>query len=716
MQFEISQMRTQVSRRTLGLLLACGLTPIVVLAAIAYYGISTRLVQLADDQLVTVSQSDKQLVSGRIRSLVSTLQGPIDSVPLAHGNIVFTPTGPESRGYFDAVLVEASPDRVSRALGVMPSRPVLSDGQVAQLRQGRPVLVLGEASGPKAFFLVTATRAGAEYPRAWGHARFIAAFHGMEASPSDGGFCIYAVGVPLHCRSDADAAPLPAGVTEASGMTRWKNHGAAIVTAFHRVDPDSAATAPWYVVRSAPEAAALAPLVPFRNIFIFGTLFATVGLILIGLLLANRRATPLTALTVATEQLRGGDYSARIEATANPEFEALTDSFNQMASELDRHFVTAEALQRVADAVLVERSTAALITSVSHHLPELLTATAVTVVAAVSDDPLHWRGEVTAHNRAAPEPIDLLVAKPTIGALRLAPEWSVLKAGEPLPEYCAGLAPHSGAVVVVFPLLRSGRPFGVLAAALLPGVAPHPRLLAAGRQFATQLARGLTNVAILEDLELQSTGTLTALARSIDAASRWTAGHSERVARTAVEIARRAGMDEKAQTLLRRGALVHDIGKLGVPSTILDRPGQLTDDEQSTIETHPLIGAEMILTIPAFREILPLVQHHHELLDGSGYPHGLRAEKIPPIVRILTVADVYDALVSDRPYRERMTPEGALGILRRGAGVKYDERVIDALEAMLKTDTSPHIDAVPAVAPLALAQVQARLAEVQRAG
>ncbi len=684
MHLEITHMRSRVSRRALALVIACGLTPAIVMTGAAYYMVSTHLVRTAGDQLIETAQVDAQLVGRRLQGMAVGLRRPVDSIPLTHGNVVFSQERRELQGYFDAVMSQSADGAVSKVRGTIPSPRELTPEQVNTLRRGQAVTFLTEGT-PAAFLMVMAAgKPGADFPRTWGLARFRGALAGLDESSTDAGFCVYARGAPLHCRVDADYAPIPADIAIESGRLHWKSNGAALTSAYARVSRDSASdTEPWYVVRTALDAAALASLAGPRNVFALGLIFLTGCLILIGYLIAQRRAGTLAAVTLASEQLRSGDYSARLEEGADLEFETVTASFNQMAAELDRHAVTAEGLQRVADAVLVERSTATLITSVSSHLPALLNATAVTIAAATSDDPLHWRGEVTSHDRATSDPIDLIVTKATIGTLRLAPEWSVIPAGDPLPEYCSGLNPQRGAAVVVFPLLRAGRPFGVLAAAQLPGVMPHPRLLAAGRQFATQLARGLVNVAILEDLELQTTGTLTALARSIDASSRWTKGHSERVARMAVEIARRVGLDEKSQTLLRRGALVHDIGKLGLPSTILDRPGQLTDEEQATIETHPLLGAEMILMIPAFREVLPLVQHHHELLDGSGYPHGLRAEKIPPIVRILTVADVYDALISDRPYREGMTPEGALGILRRSAGVKFDERVVDALEAML---------------------------------
>jgi putative nucleotidyltransferase with HDIG domain len=152
------------------------------------------------------------------------------------------------------------------------------------------------------------------------------------------------------------------------------------------------------------------------------------------------------------------------------------------------------------------------------------------------------------------------------------------------------------------------------------------------------------------------------------------------VTQTALEIGRRLGFDDAAQDRLRRGGLLHDIGKIGVPAAILNKPGPLTAPERALIEAHPVVGAKIISPIAAFQELVPLVLHHHELLDGSGYPDGLAGAEIPEIVRVLTVADIYDALVSDRPYRAGFSSAEAFAILRDGAGRRFDARAVSALE------------------------------------
>ncbi|MBP6669124.1 MAG: HD-GYP domain-containing protein, partial [Gemmatimonadales bacterium] len=202
----------------------------------------------------------------------------------------------------------------------------------------------------------------------------------------------------------------------------------------------------------------------------------------------------------------------------------------------------------------------------------------------------------------------------------------------------------------------------------------------------------IANTQLIEQLDAMNWGSLTALARTIDAVSPWTAGHSERVTLGAIEIGRRIGLGHDDLDLLHRGGLLHDIGKVGVPAGILDKPGKLTDEEYEQIKQHPAIGARILAPIGAVRRALPLVLHHHELLDGSGYPHGLSGDQIPLLVRILTVADVFDALVSDRPYRPAWPVERAIAHLREGAGVKFDPRIVEALAAATATGWRPVID------------------------
>ena len=183
---------------------------------------------------------------------------------------------------------------------------------------------------------------------------------------------------------------------------------------------------------------------------------------------------------------------------------------------------------------------------------------------------------------------------------------------------------------------------------------------------------------LIEELAQNDLGTLTALARTVDTNSPWTAGHSERVTDLAMDIGRELGLPPDEIDLLRRGGLLHDIGKLGVPPSILDKPGKLTEEEFAVIRRHPSKGGEILEPIPNLQKVIPLVSQHHERFDGKGYPNGLSGESISLHARILAVADVYDALFSDRPYRPGWSREKVLAYTRENAGQQFDPEVVEA--------------------------------------
>ncbi len=170
-----------------------------------------------------------------------------------------------------------------------------------------------------------------------------------------------------------------------------------------------------------------------------------------------------------------------------------------------------------------------------------------------------------------------------------------------------------------------------------------------------------------------------AFAEIVDAKSPFTYQHSNGVADAAVGICRQLALSEHDVTFVRRAALLHDVGKLGVPNSILEKPGALDDNEWASIKRHPFYSFEILRRIPGFEEMADVAGAHHEKLDGSGYFRHLTAEQISLEMRILTVADIYDALVAKRPYRDAMPIEKVFGIMQKEAVRAIDAQCLDAL-------------------------------------
>lgn len=231
-----------------------------------------------------------------------------------------------------------------------------------------------------------------------------------------------------------------------------------------------------------------------------------------------------------------------------------------------------------------------------------------------------------------------------------------------------------GRSVVVQPITRDGAVLGLLLAGEKQGEdtivsSVDIKLLEA---TANHTSIFVENAALYENLNAMFLGTLEALTTAIDAKDRYTCGHSQRVAQLTRQLAVAVGLDEYAVSRMWIAALVHDIGKIGVPEAVLMKPGRLTDEEFDEIKKHPEIGHRILRDIPQLQDILPGVLHHHERWDGRGYPHGIAGENIPLMARLIALADSFDAMSSDRTYRQRLSREDVLEEIRRCAGGQFD--------------------------------------------
>ncbi|HMV97555.1 MAG TPA: GAF domain-containing protein [Anaerolineales bacterium] len=202
------------------------------------------------------------------------------------------------------------------------------------------------------------------------------------------------------------------------------------------------------------------------------------------------------------------------------------------------------------------------------------------------------------------------------------------------------------------------------------------------RSIADSAALAVNNAQLVADLQTSYDLTLDALSAALDLRDRETEGHSRRVVEYTTCLAQQIGLDKESIKNIRRGALIHDIGKIGVPDAVLHKPGSLDETERNIINLHPLAGYNMLAGIPYLREEIQIVICHQEKWDGTGYPHGLRGEEIPIGARLFAIADTFDALTSDRPYRLGCSYETARGIIIEESGRQFDPRAVEAFLAI----------------------------------
>jgi HD-GYP domain-containing protein (c-di-GMP phosphodiesterase class II) len=196
-------------------------------------------------------------------------------------------------------------------------------------------------------------------------------------------------------------------------------------------------------------------------------------------------------------------------------------------------------------------------------------------------------------------------------------------------------------------------------------------------KIAAQISVALENAGLYEDMRSLFINTVTSLANAIDAKSPWTKGHSERVMNIAACIATEMGLSESFVEQIRIAGLLHDIGKIGILEALLEKPEKFTDEDFPPMRLHPEKGVAILSPINQLQEILPAIFHHHERYDGGGYPDGLKGEDIPLQARIIAVADAFDAMVADRPYKKGFSAEKALQLIRTGAGSQFDPAVVE---------------------------------------
>ncbi len=202
--------------------------------------------------------------------------------------------------------------------------------------------------------------------------------------------------------------------------------------------------------------------------------------------------------------------------------------------------------------------------------------------------------------------------------------------------------------------------------------------------LASSAASAITNQKLYHDLKSSYWQAIHALANAIEARDLYTAGHTDRVMKLAEATARYLGWDEKQIQYLRVGCTLHDVGKIAVPDAILNKTGRLTDEERRQMEEHPNLGLKIIADIDLFEPSIPYIIAHHERYDGKGYPKGLRGQEIPIEGRILAVADTFDAIMSDRPYRKGAAVDKAVRELIDNKGTQFDPDLVDRFIEVLR--------------------------------
>ncbi|MBN1141205.1 MAG: HD domain-containing protein [Deltaproteobacteria bacterium] len=699
MEVRFNIFQSRLGRRMFLLFVLSALIPILILFGLSYSQVSDRLQQLGRDHLRKLSKGYGMAVYDRLLLLKTELRNIALVLPGAGKDGTIVPRMVSDLGgegdHFRSVLMQYAEGQTLLLSGPGFQPPSLSSEQRNALASGQTVLAALPAPGQKArlfMFLpmmgpgdnrgILTGEIGADY--LWGFGAQESWPHNIKVLISEQD------GLPLLNTLGRDF-PLPASRFSAD-VSGEKEELAEYTAARWSVFLQGHFFAPnWSIALAQKNSDIYAPLKHFRHIFPLVALLALWVVLLLSLITMRKSLGPLKNLQEGTLRLAGGDFGTLVQVNSRDEFLDLADSFNAMSHQLADQFKVLSTIEDLGRTVLSRHETATIVETALRAIQAYRPAP-LTALSLMTED-----GRTHVLSLLDPDDgVSIIPFKPApcpeqiLGGIAARPK--ILSGADlkNLPSCLKELPLEGIESLLMFPLFIHNRLAGILIRGSRQEAAGENFNLPQIGRLAEQVAVGLSNADLMAKLKEMNWGALKALARTVDAKSPWTAGHSERVTALAVKIGRQMGLDDNSLDNLLRAGLLHDIGKIGIAREILDKPGKLTAEEYAVIKTHPRLGIQILEPIQAYAPLLPLILHHHEQFDGNGYPSGLAGAEIPLGARILAISDVYDALRSDRPYRLGWPQEQVLELIAEQTGKHFDPEVSEAfLEALLKDGRMP---------------------------
>ena len=710
MNIDTSFLRTRVARRIVALFFLCALLPSSVLAVIAFGYVTSQLNTNGRERLEEIGRLTKDAVLERTTSLQTNVG------ILASGIAGGLPTGP-SDTTLSARFVAASVQRDGRSptavLGNPRFSPQPDDSIRRQLRLGATVLQSEDSSDAM-------DRPGILMGRAldltdpdkgilWAEIDPAYLATGGEFLPRQTELCVFnAAKRPLYCslptseaildRLNVEIASRLIGEAE-RGHFEWTYQGEQYMAWYQSVYLRAWAAPDWTIVISEPKAVVLAGRQDFWKFFSRVVILALLVVVLASYVQIRKSMAPLVELQSGTRRIAQRDFGSQVQVSSGDEFEDLANSFNEMAGTLRKQFSALTAINEIDRAVLAALNIETIVDTILSATQRVMACDGLSVGLAVPNGDGQWKLAAIAASSDEKVVRDVRISARVAEQFRANPSHVWLDGEEPKPSYVdVSLFDARGiSSFLALPIFMQEQLAGVIALGYRTKPVFSDEDMVQARQLADQVAVALSNTRLIEELDALNVGALTALARTIDAKSPWTSGHSERVTKTSLLVGQQLGLTEKELEIINRGGLLHDIGKIGIPAEILDKPARLNPEEWQVMRDHVTVGARILEPIAAYADVIPIVLRHHEQFGGGGYPDGLVGEEIDFYARILAVGDVYDAVTSARPYRTGMPQPKAVDLIAHQSGTHFDPSCVDAFLAVMKQ--SP-LDVTEAVVPL----------------
>jgi len=683
--------RSTLARRFFTLFVVSALVPTAILAAVAYPYVRDQLLEQSSERLWRTVKAESMSVHERLLFLESQLETVASTLAgVGREQWIENTATARTKEMFVGLALAADDGSLNVIYGEPPPNPRPQPSQLEHLQLGKTVLATGGGSGTEDSAMRMWRLLEPGIPSSgivvgtisesylWG-------FETGNLVPAGAEMCIYDDNRRLLYGSFAGCVQLesemPAladsGVRGELGFV-WNGEDYRASFRHHFLLPVFAVS-DWTVVLVESEDRILQPMKHFRNIFPPVVLTSLWVVLLVSIYSIRRSLVPLDRLTEATQRIAEKDFSTKVEVDSGDEFEDLADAFNWMSERLCRQFKALATNARIHRAVLSSLEAPTIVETAVVGGLDVLSADMVGIALRNGESP----GEMMMlfAVKELPEAVHSEAVRLTgwdLDAIAQDPDSVTLSDVPGVSGVLAALPAAEGLNVTALPVLLEKRLEAILCIGRTGGREFTNEECVQARQLADPLAVALSNSRLIDDLKALTRETLVAFARAIDAKSSWTAGHSERVAVLSLHIARQMGRSESQLDVLHRGALLHDTGKIAIGIDMLDYPGRLDDDQYQQVMTHPSIGVRILQPVTAFADILPIVEQHHERFDGTGYPKKLAGEEIDVDARIVAVADTYDAMTSDRPYRKGFDHEKAINLILEESGLQFDPEVLKA--------------------------------------
>lgn len=709
------RLRSRLTRRILTLFALCAVAPIGVTIVVTYWQTERRMAVEDRERLRRESKLAGEQVLERVRLLEREFERVVRAVARGMGE-----EGVPEADSIDSRLAGLSFERglgmTETVFGAPPEPPPLTSLVRSRLADGETVIAtLPDNEGGSNLLLIRQVSLAGTRRLIWGEVDTDRLAYETTALSASTDLCVLDSALhPIFCPFEIPQGVLPdpgtprfsaegAYLEWGAGDDEWVGAYSLVFIAFDFAGP------PWMVVAGEPAVRSLSTLSDYRLSMILGGVMGLGTVILISSVQLRRTLDALNRLKSGTRRVADGDFTVRVNVESRDELRELATSFNDMTGKLQGQFQTLEALGHIGRSVLTTPD-ADRIAAVALKETVGLTGCDAATLVVISD---LASGEAVSYGHVAGTEGPEAVLRVAGG--RLTDEDEVLLRGNGLLEVGDGIRlrsippeleiepdPYRVAVALEHRSMLNG----LLVLSFRSGEESTEALLRPEvYQLVDQMSIALGNVRLVSQLESMRIGSLTALAKTVDAKSRWTAGHSERVTRVVYALGRELGAGEDDLELLERAGLLHDIGKLGVSESILDSPNALTEEERAEIQKHPEIGASILSPIAAFADIIPAVMYHHERWDGSGYPEGLAGTDIPYVARVMAVADVFESLTSERPYRGPLPIEDAVRFIEESAGSHFDPEIVPYLRsALVRAGEGELVSAEPPVHAMAVGE------------